>query len=334
MLGSISTPPAELSLDALDDSIALLGERLARRDLELARLARTFHEAEGWRRLGFSTEQQYARERLGISASSFKAKIALARRLVSRVRGALEAGTIGYESALLVSRVATVESAEAWVERAERRTVKHLAEEVRAAEMLARANRQNIVEPPSEEVVQQLQAIEGRVLSGHRDAISDSQMSACLAPDVNSVSVNLRVTRDTARFYRVLETIVRPYLPRSASFVGLLCELFWDAWQPHCERSEKWGQIFARDRYRCSNPTCRHRGDQPHHVVFRSRGGSDEDENMLTLCLWCHLEGVHAGRIRVTGSASAPRFELGRRARLVVTNRERKRVGPRETRAA
>jgi hypothetical protein len=49
-------------------------------------------------------------------------------------------------------------------------------------------------------------------------------------------------------------------------------------------------------------------------VVFRSQGGSDALENRTTLCAWHHLRGVHAGRMRCTGTApDRLRFELGLR---------------------
>jgi len=34
---------------------------------------------------------------------------------------------------------------------------------------------------------------------------------------------------------------------------------------------------------------------------------------MASLCTWCHLFGVHGGRIRATGSAGQIRWELGAR---------------------
>ena len=70
--------------------------------LETVTLGVTLHEAEGWRKLGYATESQYVRERLGISPSGFKAKVALARRWCTRVRGALATGGIGYEAARLI----------------------------------------------------------------------------------------------------------------------------------------------------------------------------------------------------------------------------------------
>ena len=49
-------------------------------------------------------------------------------------------------------------------------------------------------------------------------------------------------------------------------------------------------------------------------------GGSDADENVIALCTWCHLEGVHGGRIEVTGRAGELSWDLGG---LRVEGRER-----------
>ena len=39
------------------------------------------------------------------------------------------------------------------------------------------------------------------------------------------------------------------------------------------------------------------------HVVFRSHGGGNERENRISICVWHHLRGVHAGRVRAAGEA-------------------------------
>ena len=63
-------------------------------------------------------------------------------------------------------------------------------------------------------------------------------------------------------------------------------------------------RIFERDDWRCQAPGCFARGNlQTHHVEFKSRGGSDEDDNLITLCWSCHLHGIHEGRLKVTGKA-------------------------------
>jgi len=51
-----------------------------------------------------------------------------------------------------------------------------------------------------------------------------------------------------------------------------------------------------------------------HHIVFRAAAGGDAPENLTTLCAFHHQRGVHAGRVRVTGTAlHRLGFELGTR---------------------
>ena len=50
-------------------------------------------------------------------------------------------------------------------------------------------------------------------------------------------------------------------------------------------------RVFERDNYTCQNPDCPggwQLDKAPHHVIFKSQGGSDTEENLLTLCLYCH----------------------------------------------
>jgi hypothetical protein len=61
----------------------------------------------------------------------------------------------------------------------------------------------------------------------------------------------------------------------------------------------------------------------PHHLQFRSRGGGDEDENLASLCVWCHLHGVHEGRIGAEPPASHIRWRIGRSGTLRIEGRTR-----------
>ncbi|MBW2462101.1 MAG: hypothetical protein JRH11_10680 [Deltaproteobacteria bacterium] len=80
-------------------------------------------------------------------------------------------------------------------------------------------------------------------------------------------------------------------------------------------------------------------------MKYRSAGGGDEGDNVLSVCAACHLEGEHGGRLKVRVSKKAerrrrrrgaglltrppagkPRWELGRRGQtpvMVVEGRER-----------
>lgn len=54
--------------------------------------------------------------------------------------------------------------------------------------------------------------------------------------------------------------------------------------------------ILARDNYQCQNCKTRDGVFEVHHLVFRSKGGSDEPENLVTLCRKCHRD-YHSGKI-------------------------------------
>ena len=65
-------------------------------------------------------------------------------------------------------------------------------------------------------------------------------------------------------------------------------------------------RIFDRDGWRCAAPGCTsYRNLQAHHMRWRSRGGSDAPENLITLCAYHHQRCIHAAptRLRITGRA-------------------------------
>lgn len=59
--------------------------------------------------------------------------------------------------------------------------------------------------------------------------------------------------------------------------------------------------VLGRDDWKCRN--CG-RGDMldPHHVIYRSAGGSNHPNNLLTLCRVCHND-IHDGRLRIEVTA-------------------------------
>ncbi|MFZ5479944.1 MAG: HNH endonuclease [Myxococcota bacterium] len=61
------------------------------------------------------------------------------------------------------------------------------------------------------------------------------------------------------------------------------------------------GKVKDRGRYRCRNPEDRRPTLRvhAHHVDPRSEGGSDEDRNLVTACMACHLRVLHGGAIRI-----------------------------------
>lgn len=56
--------------------------------------------------------------------------------------------------------------------------------------------------------------------------------------------------------------------------------------------------VLNRDDYTCQCCHGKHKDShlEVHHIVFRSQGGSDESENLITLCHTCH-KALHDGKI-------------------------------------
>ncbi len=56
--------------------------------------------------------------------------------------------------------------------------------------------------------------------------------------------------------------------------------------------------VLARDGYQCQYCKAKKSGTklEVHHIIFRSQGGSDDEENLITLCEPCHTK-LHAGVI-------------------------------------
>jgi hypothetical protein len=363
---------ASMSAHDLDSVLRGLSRSLSRHELELSRLVLQFHRADGWRRLGYASETQYASERLGMSRSSFVARRALALRLekLPRVAEALAAGHIGVEAAVQAVRVATPSTEAAWVERARQRTIKHLREEVAAALIAVRLSGEADCPPPVDEEMDAFHELEQAVVSGRvcqprsandapleRDGAmrwaepepsrrawlvmlgslaewleGGLQMSAARArapvatmASKGRIELRLRVSRANHAWWRGLEAQSRHWLPSGMSWLRFLCLSLWNAWRHLLGTSVAYGHIYIRDRYRCSSPVCNRRDVTPHHLRFRSAGGSDHEENLAAVCTWCHLFGVHGGRIRAVGTAERIHWELGAAdcPCLVVHGRER-----------
>lgn len=54
--------------------------------------------------------------------------------------------------------------------------------------------------------------------------------------------------------------------------------------------------VLHRDNYTCQCCGKKNCQLQTHHIIFRSRGGTDDENNMITLCKECH-KGVHDGTV-------------------------------------
>lgn len=58
--------------------------------------------------------------------------------------------------------------------------------------------------------------------------------------------------------------------------------------------------VLNRDHYTCQACKGKHKDShlEVYHIVFRSQGGSDEADNLITLCHTCH-KALHAGKLKL-----------------------------------
>jgi hypothetical protein len=64
--------------------------------------------------------------------------------------------------------------------------------------------------------------------------------------------------------------------------------------------------ILERDGFRCQWPDCRSRRNlQVHHIIARSDGGSDDEDNLISMCR-THHRRLHRWQDRLRRLASGP----------------------------
>ena len=336
--------PIPASPRALDRMLRELCATAASADLWLGKSLSEFFRGRAWERLGYASDGQYCRERLGLSRSSSWERVALARSTTrfGHVVDAMYEGAIGSCAARMLARVVTPATERAWVERAKVRTFKHLMEEVELVELDARMHGEDADRsPPDEARVRGYHAWQRKVLSGaaFREARGGDGDDGSVRTSAWSgtregrgaglVDVTLRLPPDVVDFWHLLEEAF-DLSGIDDVFVEWLCRNYTDTWLPTLGPQDKWDDIYARDLYRCTSPVCLRRDCTLHHIVFRAHGGGDEAENVTSPCADDHLFGVHEGTIRVTGEAPyGLTWQIGRDPVMVVRGRERELRGPR-----
>jgi len=285
-------------LDARLGRAVSLEQRL---DSELALLVHAVAEGRLHRLRGFASLEAWGRERLGISPRKLRALRRLVRACASwpSLAEAFRAGRLSWVRAhAVIPALALARSpaeGRAWLARAAEVSVRRLHDEVDAA-LLAAA------EAPGDSERQM----------GARAAGEDARFVFFGPPSVTHL---FRAALCAAR-RRLERAGGRPASEGEAA--GWLFEHAIATWlasagpDPRLARAHR---VFARDGWRCTIPGCTsYRNLHDHHVRFRSAGGTDALANRTTLCAFHHLRGVHAGRVRVTGTApDGLRFELGLR---------------------
>jgi hypothetical protein len=262
-----------------------------------------FADARGHHALGFRSLDAYARERLGMSARKVRALLRVERACARSpaLAAAWRAGRLPWSRAHALVAVLLAPGAErfhaAWLARAAQVTARRLEDDVDHA--LATGD----LDPAA------LPALPPGVQIGAQPTVCETDLAAA---EANETWV-ANVPGDVGRLFRASLCSVQRRLggPPGAALAAMFAHCV-ATWRPQFGRRPAEHRVFERDGWRCTVPGCTsYRNLHAHHVVFRSAGGGDDDANLTTLCAFHHQRGVHAGVIRVSGSApSGLVFEL------------------------
>ena len=299
------------------------------------RLLRLFVGRRLHREIGFLSFSRYCRERAGLGVRRAWDLVALERRLwlLPRIAEAYRSGRLSWVRAAAISRVATETTEDAWLRLALSVTVRRLEEEVALVQMDDGPPSYGQAPPPGldAEGRVQLSAPGSRAGSAARTA------PAAGSPPVDQGGVQTSASaddwtrlrfwapHDVAALWHQAMRVARTLLeeggnvgreaigeipgaaePSSAAppadwqCAEKILAAFLGSWSVRADPTWlRHHRIFERDGWRCRVPGCSSRRNlQVHHVVFRSRGGGDEDANLAVLCAAHHLQGIHRGRLR------------------------------------
>jgi hypothetical protein len=147
-----------------------------------------------------------------------------------------------------------------------------------------------------------------------REALSDRDEAQLRAARTLRARLPSRVAELLQAAFRAVRAVEGRLLDDGRCLVRV-ARHYTETWHAHVKKARTASQkVRRRDRCRCQVPGCSRPAVHAHHIVARSRGGSDEAENLVGLCAFHHLVGVHGGYLRVSGRApDGLTWELGPR---------------------
>jgi hypothetical protein len=120
-------------------------------------------------------------------------------------------------------------------------------------------------------------------------------------------TIEVSLPRRVAVLLAAAVAVVREQFGRllpTGSCLAIVSAHFFHVWSHMRKRAKTVSQkVRERDEGWCMVPGCSHVATDSHHVLFRSRGGGDEQENQVALCEFHHLRCIHGGWLTVTGRA-------------------------------
>lgn len=339
--------------------LRLVAARRAHRQSEhqLATLLAELDEASLYRPLGYVSLAEYAGKVLDLSSRQARELARLGRRLpaLPELDAAMAAGELDWTKAREIARVANAETVAAWVAR---------AREVSSRELERQVAVTHVGHPPPDEMADEPMPARRRLVfemeASDAEAVFDvlamlRAKAGLKASEVEDGALLAALARTmlreaepvdapTGEPYRVVvqhcPDCGRDTHPQGEVSETVASEARCDAEVIDMRPGPKRGHaassippavrcaVFVRDGWCCATPGCESRlWIHLHHWLPRSRGGGNDEDNLVTLCAAHHralhdgtlaLERLPDGRIRVThGDGRTCVGERGRRGAAV-----------------
>ena len=269
------------------------------------------------RALGYRTREAYVRERLDMDPTRARALVRLERAALASepFARAYRSGALSWVKAGLLVPLIGVDPLghfiEEWIAWARQVTVRRLREDVEWALTLEDTDRAEfrrtgglpadreigaVPKDPGKDTVPQAVRETGAAATGKEAA------ETCTVRMIGPAEVVqlLRAVLCTVR--RRMEAS-EGRLPTEGQALGAILDYVFSCWGVG-KKVPAEHRVFERDGWLCKVPGCSSMQNlQDHHIVFRSRGGSDDLTNRVAVCAFHHLRGIHAQRIRCAGRA-------------------------------
>lgn len=263
-----------------------------------------------YRDLGFASMEIYARQGLGFSPGRTRQFLALSRNLrrMPHLRNAVTDGRLGWTKAQEVARVVTPATEQTWVDKAVNMPREDLRKEMTMARTRITA-RLDLATPTTIAIT-----LDGLQLARFDALITTAKKSGAVAATATRAEVILAGLADFTETPRA----VRRHAPAATVIVQRCpdCEVAFALTSngpkrldqattaaiacDHVQRDPSGHnrslipptvrrRVLDRDGHRCTAPGCSNSQFLDiHHLVPRSRGGSNTPENLKTLCSRCH----------------------------------------------
>lgn len=305
-----------------------ISKRRAALDAEEARCLREAVAVRLWQRLGYVHLNEYLERELGYApqAGTERIRVALALAQLPRIEASLGEGALSFSAVRELTRVATVDTEQAWLDAAHGKNLRQIEamvsgkkpgdrpEDPARPELVTRILRLEL-SPSAFAAFRQIQAV---MADEHGGRLDDSTLIEALCRRVleggadsgrPAYQIAFTVCESCRRGWqngagREIE-VSAEVLDRARCDAELIGSL--EAIEPARVTStitpRLRRQVLARDRHGCTVPGCRAaRNLDVHHIRFRSDGGGNKLSNLLTLCSGHHTL-LHAGQLIIRGEA-------------------------------